>query len=149
MGAHHPSPGGCAERAPKLVYYGRQGRGSGPDDGNFPAFDDLTADFSYARLRRCAEDEPAGYAPDDLDDLQFVELHNTTDKAVDLSGGRPLALDVWLDPGPGQAVLYGTNRLFLERLGLDSLDDLPPLAEFVPGPEVMEALEQGLRADAE
>jgi segregation and condensation protein B len=53
------------------------------------------------------------------------------------------------DPGPGQAVLYGTSRLFLERLGLDSLGDLPPLTEFVPGPEVMEALEQGLRADAE
>ena len=57
--------------------------------------------------------------------------------------------EVARDPGPGQAVLYGTSRLFLERLGLDSLDDLPPLADFVPGPEVMEALEQGLRADAE
>ena len=39
------------------------------------------------------------------------------------------------DPGPGQAVLYGTSRLFLERLGLDSLDDLPPLGQFVPGAE--------------
>ena len=57
--------------------------------------------------------------------------------------------EVARDPGPGQAILYGTGRLFLERLGLDSLDDLPPLADFVPGPEVMEALEQGLRADAE
>ena len=57
--------------------------------------------------------------------------------------------EVARDPGPGQAVLYGTSRMFLERLGLDSLDDLPPLAEFVPGPEVMEALEQGLRAEAD
>jgi segregation and condensation protein B len=57
--------------------------------------------------------------------------------------------EVARDPGPGQAVLYGTSRMFLEKLGLDSLEDLPPLAEFVPGPEVMEALEQGLRADAE
>src|SRR5438477_2049890 len=57
--------------------------------------------------------------------------------------------EVARDPGPGQAVLYGTSRMFLERLGLDSLEDLPPLAEFVPGPEVMEALEQGLRAEAE
>ena len=55
--------------------------------------------------------------------------------------------EVARDPGPGQAVLYGTTRLFLERLGLDSLDDLPPLAEFVPGAEVVEALEQGLRPD--
>jgi segregation and condensation protein B len=44
--------------------------------------------------------------------------------------------------------LYGTTRLFLERLGLDSLDDLPSLGEFVPGSEVVEALEQGLRPDA-
>jgi segregation and condensation protein B len=51
------------------------------------------------------------------------------------------------DPGPGQAVLYGTTRLFLERLGIDSLDDLPPLAQFVPGADVVEQLEQGLRPD--
>jgi len=50
-------------------------------------------------------------------------------------------------PGPGQAVLYGTTRLFLEKLGLDSLDDLPALGEFVPGAEVVEALEQGLRPE--
>ena len=50
--------------------------------------------------------------------------------------------EVARDPGPGLAVLYGTTRLFLERLGLDSLDDLPSLAEFVPGAEVVEALEQ-------
>jgi hypothetical protein len=29
-------------------------------------------------------------------------------------------------------------------LGLDSVDQLPSLGEFVPGPEVMDALEQGL-----
>lgn len=56
--------------------------------------------------------------------------------------------EVGRDPGPGQAVLYGTTPALLERLGLDSLADLPPLEEFVPGPEVMDALEQGLRADA-
>src|SRR5437763_11455999 len=46
--------------------------------------------------------------------------------------------EVARDPGPGLAVLYGTTSLFLEKLGLDSLDDLPPLGDFVPGPEVME-----------
>lgn len=51
------------------------------------------------------------------------------------------------DPGPGQAALYGTTPLLLERLGLDHIDDLPPLAGFVPGPEIMDALEQGLRAE--
>ncbi|CAN5855760.1 SMC-Scp complex subunit ScpB [soil metagenome] len=55
--------------------------------------------------------------------------------------------EVARDPGPGQAVLYGTSRAFLERLGLDSLADLPPLGAFVPGADVMEALEGGLRAE--
>ena len=56
--------------------------------------------------------------------------------------------EVGRDPGPGQAVLYGTTSLFLEKLGLDSLEQLPPLGEFVPGAEVVEALEHGLSADA-
>jgi segregation and condensation protein B len=54
--------------------------------------------------------------------------------------------EVARDPGPGNAVMFGTTRLFLEKLGLDSLDQLPALGEFVPSPEVVEALEQTLRA---
>jgi segregation and condensation protein B len=53
--------------------------------------------------------------------------------------------EVGRDPGPGQAILYGTTRQFLERLGLDRLDDLPALGDFVPGADVVEALEHGLR----
>ena len=49
------------------------------------------------------------------------------------------------DAGPGQAVLWGTTTHFLEKLGLDSLEDLPPLAGFVPGADLVEALEQGLQ----
>ncbi|HEX6310522.1 MAG TPA: SMC-Scp complex subunit ScpB [Acidimicrobiia bacterium] len=53
--------------------------------------------------------------------------------------------EVARDPGPGHAVMFGTSSEFLERLGLDSLDDLPPLGDFVPAPDVVEALERGLR----
>jgi segregation and condensation protein B len=49
------------------------------------------------------------------------------------------------DDGPGQAMLFGTTASFLEKLGLASLDDLPPIAEFIPSAEVVEALETGLR----
>jgi segregation and condensation protein B len=49
------------------------------------------------------------------------------------------------DPGPGLAVLYGTTPLFLERLGLDSVQDLLPLGDFVPDAGIVAALEQGLR----
>jgi segregation and condensation protein B len=59
---------------------------------------------------------------------------------------RGLIAEVSRDPGPGQAVLYGTTRLFLERLGLDRIEHLPPLGAHVPGPDVVEALEEGLRA---
>jgi segregation and condensation protein B len=45
-------------------------------------------------------------------------------------------------------VLFGTTDLFLERLGLDSVDDLPPLSDFVPDASVVEALEEGLRFPA-
>jgi segregation and condensation protein B len=51
------------------------------------------------------------------------------------------------DPGPGQAILYGTTRQFLEKLGLDSVEDLPPLGQFVPGADIVEQLEAGLRPE--
>jgi segregation and condensation protein B len=58
---------------------------------------------------------------------------------------RGLVTEVGRDNGPGQAVMFGTTASFLERMGLDSLSDLPPLGRFVPGTDVIEALEQGLR----
>jgi segregation and condensation protein B len=53
--------------------------------------------------------------------------------------------EVGRDPGPGTAVLYGTTREFLERLGIDTVDELAPLGDFVPDASVVEALERGLR----
>jgi len=53
--------------------------------------------------------------------------------------------EVGRDTGPGQAILFGTTTTFLEKLGLASLDDLPPIAEFIPSADVVEALEVGLR----
>jgi segregation and condensation protein B len=51
------------------------------------------------------------------------------------------------DPGPGQAVLFGTTGLFLEKLGLNALDQLPSLGEFVPSVDVLETLERSLMVD--
>jgi segregation and condensation protein B len=48
--------------------------------------------------------------------------------------------------GPGQPALYGTTDLFLERLGLDSLAQLPPVEDFLPGPEVAGEFELDLQA---
>jgi segregation and condensation protein B len=41
---------------------------------------------------------------------------------------RGLLAEVGREDGPGRPVLYGTTPEFLERLGLDSVGDLPPLA---------------------
>ena len=60
---------------------------------------------------------------------------------------RGYVTEVARDPGPGQAVLYGTTRLFLEHIGVNDLSDLPPLGQFVPDAQVVEQLEQGLRPD--
>jgi segregation and condensation protein B len=60
---------------------------------------------------------------------------------------RGYITEVGRDSGPGQAILYGTTPTFLEKLGVASLAELPPIAEFVPAAEVVEALEQGLRVD--
>jgi segregation and condensation protein B len=58
---------------------------------------------------------------------------------------RGFIAEVGKDPGPGQAVLFGTTPLFLERLGLNELDGLPSLSQFVPGADLVEHLESGLR----
>jgi segregation and condensation protein B len=61
---------------------------------------------------------------------------------------RGYVTEVARDSGPGQAILFGTTPAFLEKLGLASISDLPPIAEFVPGADVVEALEHGLRVDS-
>lgn len=60
---------------------------------------------------------------------------------------RGYIAEVSRDSGPGQAVMYGTTALFLERLNINSIVDLPELGEFVPSVDIVEALEYGLRFD--
>ena len=48
------------------------------------------------------------------------------------------------DAGPGNAILYGTTRLFLEKFGLKSLKDLPPLEDFAPDEESRELIRERL-----
>ena len=60
---------------------------------------------------------------------------------------RGYIAEVGRDPGPGNPILFGTTNVFLDKLGINALADLPPIASFVPGPDVVEQLEQGLRAE--
>jgi segregation and condensation protein B len=50
---------------------------------------------------------------------------------------------------PGNPALFATTSLFLERLGLDSLADLPSLGDFIPDATIVETLERGLRLRGE
>lgn len=64
---------------------------------------------------------------------------------------RGLVADVGREEGPGRPVLYGTTAEFLERLGLSSVGDLPPLAPLLgqEGPDGGDAEEAAGSADAE
>lgn len=48
---------------------------------------------------------------------------------------RGLLAEVGREDAPGRPVLYGTTPEFLERLGLSSIGDLPPLAPLLGGEE--------------
>jgi segregation and condensation protein B len=54
------------------------------------------------------------------------------DGAVRSLVARGFVEEVGRADAPGQAALYGTTTTLLERLGIDSLDELPPLTDFLP-----------------
>lgn len=45
----------------------------------------------------------------------------------------------------GNPAVYRTTELFLEKLGLNGLDELPPLADHVPPAQIVDSLEESLR----
>ena len=47
--------------------------------------------------------------------------------------------------GEGGAVLYGTTPYFLQRLGIGSLDELPPLAPYLPDVDVLDEIAESGR----
>ncbi|MDX1621747.1 MAG: SMC-Scp complex subunit ScpB [Nitriliruptorales bacterium] len=53
------------------------------------------------------------------------------DAAVRTLAQRGFVEEVGRAEGPGQAILYGTTARFLEELGLNALDELPPLTDFL------------------
>ncbi len=57
---------------------------------------------------------------------------------------RGLVREVGRDKSPGGPALYGTTKKFLERFGLNSLDDLPPLENFQPDQETIEQISKSL-----
>jgi segregation and condensation protein B len=50
---------------------------------------------------------------------------------------------------PGNPAVYRTTELFLEKLGLDDISGLPPLADHVPPAQFVDTLEESLRPGSE
>ena len=80
--------------------------------------------------------------------LQIASIRGVDPDAVMRTlHGRAYIAPVSRDSGPGQAVMWGTTQLFLEKLGIASLHDLPSIASFVPDASLVEALEKTLLLD--
>lgn len=79
---------------------------------------------------------------------QVTEIRGVdSDHALKTLERRGLVRDVGTAPGPGQAILYGTTDLFLEKMGLPTVSDLPELADHVPPAEIVETLEMPMRPE--
>lgn len=113
--------------------------------GNAPYVERLLLDGSRATLTRAA-----------LETLAVVAYRQPVTRArvgavrgVNVDGvmrtlvSRGLVAEAETDPQT-RATAYVTTDLFLERLGLDSLEDLPPLAPLLPDEDVVEYIGDNL-----
>ncbi len=79
---------------------------------------------------------------------QITEIRGVdSDGVVKTLLARGLLEEVGHDSGPGSPVLFAVSGLFLERMGLRSVDELPPLTDFMPDPEMVEDMEAKLSPD--
>jgi segregation and condensation protein B len=106
-----------------------------------PVVERFVLSSKHARLTRAALETLAIVAY-----KQPVTRHQVSAiRGVDSEGvlralvDRGLLAEVGRDPGPGRPLLYGTTPAFLERLGLDSIGELPSLVPLLDeegdGPE--------------
>ena len=79
---------------------------------------------------------------------QVAEIRGVdSERALSTLQRHGLVVEIGHAPGPGQALLYGTTDLMLEKLGINSVADLPPLADHVPPAQVVETLERPFRPE--
>lgn len=70
----------------------------------------------------------------------------SADGAVASLVAKGLVRELGRDKSAGSPFLYGTSRLFLEKFALNTLRDLPPLADFEPELSARGEIEAGLGA---
>src|SRR5688500_2732846 len=81
--------------------------------------------------------------------VQLSEVRGVdSDGVVKTLTMRGLISEVGRDEGPGAPTLFAVSDEFLERMGLRSVDELPPLAGFMPDSEAVEDMEAKLSPNA-
>ncbi|MCL2680462.1 MAG: SMC-Scp complex subunit ScpB [Coriobacteriia bacterium] len=60
---------------------------------------------------------------------------------------KGLVRELGRDAAAGNAILYGTTNTFLEKFGLRSIEDLPPLADFAPDEQTQASIRRRLGVD--
>lgn len=70
----------------------------------------------------------------------------SSDAVVSSLVEKGLVKEMGRDGGPGNAILYGTTRTFLEKFGLKNIHDLPNLEEFAPDEESKKFIRDRLSA---
>lgn len=112
-----------------------------------PFLERFVAEHRHARLTQAALETLAIIAyRQPISRAQLAEIRGgvSSDSVIRTLLTRGLIEEVGRDPGPGTAILYGTSSEFLERLGLNSLADMPALVDFMPSSEAVERMETGL-----
>jgi segregation and condensation protein B len=80
---------------------------------------------------------------------QIAEIRGVdSDRVVKTLEGRGLIAETGHGEGPGTPALFTVTPEFMERMGLRSLDELPPLADFMPDAEAVEDMEARLSPGA-
>jgi segregation and condensation protein B len=84
-----------------------------------------------------------------LSRTQISEIRGVeSDGVVKTLMGRGYVAETGRAPGPGTPVLLTVTREFLERLDVKSLEELPPLRDFMPDAEAVEEMEARLSTGA-
>lgn len=142
------------EMAEEFVQYGRGvvirkvagGWRLASHPGSAPYLERFVGERRGARLSQAALETLAIVAyRQPISRIQIAQIRGVSvDGVLKTLVGRGMVREVSKDPGPGQASLFGTTSLFLERMGLDALSELPPLADLMPDRTAVAQLESGL-----
>ena len=115
-----------------------------------PWLERFVTSYSHGRLTGAALEVLAIIAyRQPISRTQISEIRGVdSDGVVKTLAMRGLIREVGRDEGPGAPVLFAVSDEFLERMGLKSADDLPPLAGFMPDAEAVEDMEAKLSPNA-